>query len=73
MDVAQPAPGAPQGTSTVLWDFQVRDVSLAGVSADYWRGYYGYANGNVYQLDAAAVRFHDLSHRRRAPAAARQR
>jgi len=46
-------PGPPQGSGTVLWDFEVRDPALWGTSADYFRGYYGYANGTLYQFDAA--------------------
>ncbi len=48
-------PGPPQGTGTVLWDFEVRDPSLYLKSGDWYRAYAGYANGNVYQLDGAFV------------------
>jgi outer membrane protein assembly factor BamB len=49
-----PAPAAPHGTGTILWDFEVRDAASHG-TANYFLGYYGYSNGMVYQLDAAAV------------------
>jgi hypothetical protein len=49
-----PTPAAPQGTGTALWSFEVRDTAKYG-TADYYRFYWGYSNGNFYQFDAAFV------------------
>lgn len=51
----EPAPGAPQGTGSSLWDFEVRDPSLYLKSGDWFRVWIAYSNGTVYQLDGAAV------------------
>ncbi|MFN8549796.1 MAG: hypothetical protein U0263_32680 [Polyangiaceae bacterium] len=50
----EPTPGPPQGTGSVLWDFEFRDPAAQG-TADYFRGWYGYSNGTMYQFDAAFV------------------
>jgi hypothetical protein len=50
-----PPPAAPQASGTPLWDFEIRDPSLYGTAAEYFRAYYGYSNGNLYQFDAAFV------------------